>query len=522
MSLQQSSEVSVHPVVFDVIIIGSGAGGATLAYALRDSGLKVLVLERGEHLPREPENWSVEAVYRDHRYRTSERWQDVHSGKPIHPNEYYWVGGKTKVYGAALMRLREKDFESIPHPYGVSPEWPIDYGELEPFYEEAERLYLVHGESGLDPSEPTRSGPYPYAPLPESKYIHALHARLKTQGTQPFPIPMGINFHATGACVSCRTCDGYPCQVGAKSDAEVCCLLPALKSKNVQLWTGAMAQRLRLGPEGRIHSVVVLREGNLEEVCARCFVASCGAVQSAALLLRSRCAEQPSGLANRSGQVGRNLMFHQITGVIAIHPLRRNTAKFQKSLAMTDYYFGDGEWRYPMGSIQLLGFYPLQYTGAPVFGRWIGDHSIQLIAISEDLPDPSNQVSLNAGDGIRIAYRPGALESHHRLVRHACRLFRNVGFPLIVTRFVPQERTAGAHVCGTLRFGHDPSTSVLDPWCRSHDIKNLYVVDSSFFPSSGAINPSLTIMAQALRVGRHLIDSFRSGILQSSDHFNAG
>lgn len=499
----------------DVIIIGSGAGGSTLAYALRDSGLKVLVLERGVSIPKEPENWDSKAVYRNHRYHTSERWKNAFSRQLIQPNEYYWTGGKTKVWGAALMRLRERDFEAVAHPSGVSPEWPITYSELEPFYHEAERLYLVHGEAGLDPCEPRRSAPYPFPPLPESAYMHQLHARLRNLGIHPFPIPMGIDFYATGACIYCRTCDGYPCKVDAKSDAEVRCLQPALKSENVKIWTSAFVQRLNLGPDGRISSVEVLRNGSLVNLKAATFVVACGAIQSAALLLRSRCPIFPNGMANRSGLVGRNLMFHYVTGVIAIHPFRRNTALFQKSLVISDYYSGDKRWQYPMGILQLLGFYPLQYCGAPIIGEWINDHSIQLFALSEDLPSLHNRVSIDGENRISIAYRPTDLEGHQRLVKIARRLFRSSGYPLIITRFVPQERTAGTHACGTLRFGTNPSTSVLDPWCRSHDVDNLYVVDASFLPSSGGVNPGLTIIAQALRVGQHLIELRKAGMIRS-------
>lgn len=489
---------------YDLIILGSGAGGATLAYSLRHTGMRILVVERGDFLPKEPQNWDTTAVFGQRRYRTTEVWRNADSGRRIQPTEYYFVGGKTKVFGAAFLRLRQRDFESLEHCEGISPAWPVSYSEMEPYYARAEQLYRVHGTAGADPTEPSRSAPYPYPALPQGEYIQQLTARLCEQGLRPFPIPMGLDYRDGGRCLYCKTCDGYPCHVDAKCDAEICCLRPALDSGNVELLVNTFARRLLVGSDGLIDSVEVEHDGTTQTLRAGQFVVACGAIPSAALLLRSHCSSHPTGLANSSGLVGANLMFHNCTGMVGIHFTRHNTAEFQKLLTLTDYYFSGPNWPYPLGTIQLLGFYPLQYGGMPGLGRWINSRSIQFFSMSEDLPDPQNRVLCDDSGHIRLRYRPNNLRTHRRLVRLATQHFRRAGYSLVLSQIVPQPQQAGTHVCGTVRFGHDPRTSVLDPFCRTHDVPNLFVVDASFFPSSGAVNPALTIVAQALRVGDHL------------------
>lgn len=489
---------------YDVIIIGSGAGGATLAFSLRNCGKRVLVVERGEHLPLEPQNSDSTAVFKQRRYHTTERWRNVLTGRAIAPKEFYWVGGKTKVYGATLLRLREADFGQLEHREGVSPAWPITYDDLEPYYGFAEQLYLVHGQAGRDPNEPRRTTDYPYRALPESAYIHDLFKQLEHQGLTPFPLPLGIDYRPGGPCTYCRTCDGYPCHVHAKSDAEVRCLRPALEDGNVELMTGAKALKLHTNSHGAIESVEIEKDNVNQRLYADLFVVACGAIQSAALLLKSKSPLHPQGLGNSSGMVGCNLMFHNATGMVGIHPLRRNTARFQKSLCLTDFYLRGPDWPYPMGVVQLLGFYPLQHNGVPFVGRFVNERSIQFFALSEDLPEPSNRVELCDDAAVGIRYQPNNLLTHRKLVSLTRRTFRRAGYPVVASQFVIQPKDAGAHECGTVRFGKDPSDSVLDAYCRSHDVPNLYVVDASFFPSSGAMNPALTVIAQALRVGEHL------------------
>ncbi len=494
---------------YDLVIIGTGAGGGTLAYALRDSGLSILLIERGGYLPREPENWSPEAVFDRGRYKAPELWQDGWTGQSFQPGIHYFVGGNTKVYGAALPRLRREDFGALEHHEGISPPWPISYNDLEPYYGQAEQLYRAHGAGNEDPTEPPRSTPYPYTAVPHEPYIADVEARLRAQGLHPFSLPLGIDWRPDGRCIRCKTCDGFPCRVHAKSDADVCCVRPALIRPDIDLLTHAYAQRLLIDRgERRISGVAIEHHGDALEIRAEIVVVACGAVNSAALLLRSATPTHPHGPANSTGLVGRNYMVHNNTALMAVHPTRRNTGVFQKTLAINDFYLRGDDWPFPMGNLQLLGKLQAGMLTAdqPLVPRRvlreIADRSIDWWVMSEDLPDPENRVTPAPDGTIRVYRRPTNLSAHIRLVRRARRMMREAGYPLVLTRRMGIE--TNSHQCGTLRFGHDPATSVLDPYCRAHDLDNLYVVDSSFFPSSAASNPALTIAAQALRVGDHM------------------
>ena len=494
---------------YDIIIIGTGAGGGTLAYALRASGARVLLLERGDFLPQEPQNWSPEAVFDQQRYKPKEVWQDA-EGRPFHPGVHYYVGGNTKVYGAALPRLRRADFEVIEHEGGISPAWPIRYEDLEPYYVRAEQIYLVHGVSGDDPTEPPRSGPFPFPPVPHEPYIAELAEQLRAQGLHPSYLPIGIDLRPGGRCIRSKTCDGFPCQLLAKGEADVCCVRPALESPDVELMTHTYARRLLTDPSGRrVTAVEVERDGERFEVHADIVVVACGAANSAALLLRSANSVYPNGLANSSGLVGRHYMVHNNTALTAVHPTRRNPTVFQKTLAVNDFYFRGPDWPYPMGNLQLLGKLQAGMLTAnqPLVPRHVlqavADRSVDWWVMSEDLPDPENRVTLGSDGSIRIHWKPNNLVAHAKLVQAARQMLRRAGYPIVLTQRMGIE--TNSHQCGTLRFGNDPSTSVLELFCRSHDIPNLYVVDSSFFPSSTAVNPALTIAAQALRVADHLM-----------------
>src|SRR5919109_5558157 len=287
---------------YDVIIIGTGAGGGTLAYRLAPSGKRILVLERGDYVPREKANWDSRAVNVDARYHTKEVWHDK-DGKPLHPHTNYYVGGNTKFYGAALFRLRKEDFGEL-HPHGgVSPAWPISYADLEPYYTEAEQLYQVHGQRGVDPTEPWASAPYPYPAVQHEPRIQQLSDDLARRGLKPFHVPLGIMLDernpAKSRCIRCDTCDGFACLLHAKSDAQVVCVDPALRHPNVTLLTGAYVDRLETSPSGReVSRVLVKRNGGIESYSADMVVTSCGAINSAALLLRSANARHPRGLGN--------------------------------------------------------------------------------------------------------------------------------------------------------------------------------------------------------------------------------
>ena len=493
---------------FDLVIIGSGAGGGTVAQALAPSGAGILLLERGGFVPREPENWDPTAVWRDLRYRTTEQWLD-RDGRPFLPYTHYCVGGNTKFWGSVLYRLRKEDFEAVEHLDGVSPAWPIDYATLEPYYARAERLYQVHGAAGDDPTEPPR-GPYPHPPIPHAPEIAATVERLREQGLHPSPLPLGlIDPGEPDGCILCNTCNSFPCQRHAKSEAEVCCVRPATGEENVTLWTGAFARRLLTDPSGRrVVAVEVERDGETLRVEAPLVVVACGAVNSAALLLRSAGDRHPDGLGNSSGLVGRRYMAHLATMMQGFHPLRINRAVFQKTVGINDFYFGGPHTRYPLGQIQSQGrtHGVMGQTVVPWVPLWAYDawmaRGVDWLALSEDLPRPDNRVTVGADGRIRLEYRPNNGRAHRRLVLEMRRILRRLGYWVIMTHSHRAKNTT--HQCGTLCFGTDPRTSVLDAYCRSHDVENLFVVDASFFPSSAAVNPGLTIAAQALRVADHI------------------
>lgn len=517
---------------YDVIIIGSGAGGSTLTYKLAPSGKRILLLERGEYVPREQDNWSTRAVNIDAKYNTHERWRDK-DGKELHPHTNYWVGGNTKFYGAALFRLRKEDFGELKHFGGISPAWPIRYDELEPYYLDAERLFNVHGNRGEDPTEPLASGPYAHPAVSHEPRIQQLSDDFAAAGLKPFHVPLGImldeSHQRTSKCIRCSTCDGHPCLVSAKSDAQVCAVDPALEFPNVELMTGAYVSRLETNDTGReVTKVIVERKGTREELTGDIVVVSCGAINSAALLLRSANDTHPRGLANGSDVVGRHYMGHVNSVLMSISKCPNPTV-FQKTLALNDFYFGSPEWQHPMGHISFVGKLDAitLSAGAPAIAPgWslelMAKHSLDFWLTSEDLPDPNNRVTLNSKGEIVLSYTPNNEQAHKRLIAklessmkhfkcsihgHECHrgLFsRN----LYVGQRIPLAGVA--HQNGTIRFGNDPATSALDRNCKAHEIDNLYVVDASFFPSSGAVNPALTIMANALRVGDHLLDRLGS------------
>jgi len=509
---------------YDVIIIGTGAGGGTLAYHLAPSGKRILLLERGGYLSREKDNWDSRTVFIDNKYKAKETWSDK-EGKVFHPGIHYYVGGNTKVYGAALLRFRKQDFGEVKHHGGISPAWPIGYDELEPYYTKAEHLYQVHGEHGVDPTEPPASAPYRYRPVSHEPRIQELHDDFKRMGYHPFSLPLGIRLNEEqrekSACIKCNTCDGYPCLVNAKSDAQVTCVDPALQHSNVTLLTHAYVTRLETSRTGReVTTVHVERNGARETYSAGIVVVSCGAINSAALLLRSADDKHPNGLANSSDVVGRHYMCHNNSALLALSK-RPNPTVFQKTLAVNDFYFRSDDWAHPLGHIQMLGKSDLEQlrSGAPAFAPGLAldqmaKHSIDFWLTSEDLPDPDNRVIVEKGGEITLRYTENNLEGHRRLLAKLKDMLGNLGCE---HHLVPQHIYLGkkipiagtAHQCGTIRFGRDAKASALDVNCKAHDLDNLYVVDASFFVSSTAVNPSLTIIANALRVGDHLLERLK-------------
>ncbi|NOT35548.1 MAG: GMC family oxidoreductase [Candidatus Eisenbacteria bacterium] len=511
---------------YDVIIIGTGAGGGTLAWALAPTGKKVLLLERGDYARRETENWSTKSVVLEGRYNNAEKWRDA-KGHEFQPGQHYFVGGNTKFFGAALLRMREQDFGVVQHAGGVSPAWPVAYADLEPYYTQAERLYSVHGTRGEDPTEPWASAPYSHPAVSHEPRIQRLHDGLVSQGYRPFHVPLGIRLDESNwrksACVRCATCDGHPCLVNAKADAQVTCVDPALAHGNVTLLTGALATKLETSADGRtVTGVVVEREGRIENYSAELVISAAGAINSAALLLRSANDRHPNGLANSSDQVGRNYMCHLNSVMMQITKCANPTV-FQKTWAMNDFYWGTKDWQHPMGHVSFVGKLDENTlrAGAPKFAPGVvldqmAKHSLDFWLTSEDLPAADNRVTVERDGQIRLSYTPNNEESHRRLTHELQGALKRV--PCDVhgvechKELVPMQAYIGkriplagvAHQNGTVRFGADPKASVLDVNCKAHDLDNLYVVDGGFFPSSSAVNPALTIMANALRVANHL------------------
>lgn len=501
---------------YDLIIIGTGAGGGTLAAKLAPNGKKILIIERGDYIPKEKENWDTEEVFIKARYKAKETWLD-RNNKEFHPGIHYCVGGNTKMYGAALLRLREKDFEEIQHHGGVSPAWPISYEELKPYYLEAEKMYHVHGLRGSDPTEPDENEPYPLDPLPHEPRIQELYDDIQKLGLNPFPLPIGVKNPEKGdAPLILDRFDGFPDPTESKGDSHVVGIKEALKHPNVTLLTHALVEKLNTDASGKkISEVVVELKGKKEIFRADVIVVACGAINSAALLLKSANDKHPNGLGNSSDIIGRNYMAHNNSALLAISK-KPNLTKFGKTFAVNDYYFGSDDFEFPLGHIQMLGKSdPVMYKEdapaiAPGFSlELMANHALDFWMTSEDLPDPENRVTLTKDGQIKLQYTENNLEGHKRLQKKLKWMVEHAGceshlFPshLYLGKKIPLAGTA--HQCGTIRFGTDPKTSALDIWCRSHEVENLFVVDGSFFPSSSAVNPGLTIIAMALRVGDYI------------------
>ncbi|MBV8346427.1 MAG: GMC family oxidoreductase [Mycolicibacterium sp.] len=508
---------------YDVIIIGSGAGGGTLAHTLAESGKNILLLERGDFLPREVENWDAKQVFVDGRYISKDTWFGG-DGKPFQPQVHYFVGGATKLYGAALYRLRPRDFGELKHASGLSPAWPLSYDDFEPWYSAAERLYQVHGNAGEDPTDGPHSEPYPWPAGSHEPRLQKISDDLAKAGYHPFQAPCGILLNEAdrprSTCIRCATCDGYPCMVHAKADADVIAVRPLLGRPNVTLLTGAEVTKLETDGSGRtITAVVVSRDGNREVYTGDIVAVCAGAANSAKILLNSASDTHPHGLANGSDQVGRNYMFHNCKAVAALSKEKNDTV-FQKTLGINDFYFATKDYEYPMGNIQMVGKsnaeamrgeQPQLTWFAPEWGlNDTAKHSVDFWLTTEDLPVPENRVTTDRDGNVHLTYTMTNNEEADRLYGELKKILNHAGLAahhvfrknFYMDMAIP---LAGcAHQAGTCRFGTDPATSVLDTNCKAHELDNLYVVDTSFFPSIGAVNPALTAMANALRVGDHI------------------
>ena len=577
--------------IYDAIIIGTGAGGGTLALHLAQAGKNILILERGSFMPQEKLNWDTSAVFLDNRYHTKEVWQDK-DGKPLHPQQAYFVGGQTKVYGAAMFRMRAEDFGVIQHKGGISPAWPISYSDLEPYYTRAEELFHVHGDLGeaptvaggygssFDPTEPYHSKKYPYAAFSNEPRMQSIEQDVRSLGIHTFPIPLGLKLNeadpVASKCIRCDTCDGYPCLVHAKSDADINCIRQIMHLPNVTLMTNSRAIRLLTNSTGTavtavevIHSrlrkvagsastsgdvsLEATANGNIATYRAGFFAVCAGAINSAVLLLASANDKHPTGLANRSDQVGRNFMYHQADALLALST-QRNEDSYTKTWGTNDFYFKDSDpaYPFPLGQVQPVGsfhFEMMKGDAPPLTPGFVLEemkhYAVPWWLTTEDLPDPENRVTLHnttplwsesqqpgiggahpSGDTghtnefefvtdaapmrIQLNYTPNNVESFDRLKDRWVDILKRAGhastsLPLhaYFKKRIPLEGVG--HQNGTCRMGSDPETSVLDANCKAHDLDNLYVVDASCFVSASAVNPSLTIIANSIRVADHLI-----------------
>lgn len=504
--------MELERTLHDVIVVGSGFGGATMAYALSRAGLKVLLVERGGWAHRDQADWDGRAILLDGRYRSEspvrvrQRDGDPEAEEDLFPNQV--VGGNSIFFGGAALRLRTTDFER----------WPLRYADLEPHYAAAEALLEVHGHAGDDPCEPPRSSEYPFAPPELTAPARRIFEAARDAGYHPFHLPSALNYRGPRApvCVRCFTCDGFPCRIGAKNDVTQ----TALRQANPELLTilaRTVAARL-VERNGRVDALEAIDadggQGRLT-LRARAFVVSAGAIATPALLLRSQFER-----FDRSATLGRYLMRH-CNGMLGyLFPFRTNPERVNhKQICVTDLYEArraqDGT---AVGIIQDMCMPPSEVVRAqgPLGFRWAASLSAgllqALICIAEDEPQAANRVSL--GSAVDAWGLPVAVVDHHYtaadrrrrdlLIRVARRILRRAGGMAGKTKMIDSF----SHAVGSVRMAADETRGALDRDCRFWGLPNLFVVDGSFMPTSGGVNPSLTITANALRVADRLRASF--------------
>jgi choline dehydrogenase-like flavoprotein len=490
----------------DIVVIGSGMGGATFAAGLAPSGARILILERGERLVDRPETRDARAIFQRGVFRPREEWFDA-AGEAFNPGNYYYVGGNTKLYGAVLIRYRAQDFAPIQYADGATPGWPFGYDELEPWYTRAEALYNVRGSLGEDPTEPEHSAPYSFPPVPDEPAIAAVRERLAKAGMHPFSLPLGVDIERWLARAK-TPWDAFPDAGTGKMDAESCGLKAALAYDNVTLQTGARVVRLETDSAGkRIEALVYESGGETRRLSPKLVVLAAGAVNSALLLLASANGAMPNGLANRTDQVGRHFMNHNLSAALAIDPFKRNDSIYQKTLGLNDFYLDDGRGGPPLGNVQLLGkvsgaILKSELRLAPEFAlELMARRAVDFLFMSEDLPSPDSRVRLD-GSRVVLDWRRSNMSAQNGLIARMREVLRAAGFPIVLVK--PFDRRTPSHQCGTIRMGRDPANAAVDEYCRAFDHPNLFVVDASVLPTSAGVNPSLTVAALALRAADHV------------------
>jgi len=477
---------------YDVVVLGSGLGGATAAHRLVNRGLKVLLVEQGASLASEGD--------------TSDPSRYILEVVPDRETPLNFIGGRTKFYGAALYRFRESDFVERTLESGVSPVWPITYQTLAPYYSAAEQIYKVHGASAGDPTDPRGSEPYPFPPVPYDPLVTKFVNRLERAGATTSAIPRGVDY-TDGRCINCPRCDGYLCLRSAKMDAETAAIRPALATGHLQVSMNTMCEKLVLDDTGvTIRACILLVESQRVEVTARAIVVSGGMIGTTELLIRSKHERHPKGVGNNSGQVGRNLAGHSTGMIFPFVSLNKLPAVQTKSFAINTLYDQTDDWPFPVGVIQLAGQTPFWQEASRAIrpiAKLVSEHCFSMFYMVEAPPSHGAGLVLDGDKVVGQTAPPHCLETFEHLRKHAVSLLRDAGYPALARKREPYLW----HEVGTTRMGDDPDTSVVDPFGEVHGVKGLFIADAGVLPSAGAVNTGLTIAALALRTADRIADS---------------
>jgi choline dehydrogenase-like flavoprotein len=514
---------------YDAIVIGSGFGGTMMAHQLVSAGISILMLERGDWVERGPENWDMRAsIDLTSHYDKTSAYQVVKGGNKPGMGVYSCVGGPSVFYGGVSFRFREKDFEP---PAGIAADsgaaWPYAYKDLEPYYSQAEQLLDISGEVGPDPTAPFRSAPFPQPPAPLTRISKKVKSAAESLGLHPFQLPLAINYRHLGeesfgkyqairkACINCTTCDTFACAIRAKNDLAST-ILPFLCEQGLSIQPNTVAVRI-LEKNGKVEGMecVLKKTGERQTIHAKQVILAAGALGSPHLLLASELDKlNPGGHI-----VGRYLMRHVNAIVFGIFPgAADKEERFHKQLAILDFYHGhpkaknlDGK----IGSLQQMPTPPaglVQNEVPGAFGRALSQGVkllTGLLAIAEDQPQSGNHCRVDFGKKDGYGY-PQLVISHEYSKRDmdALKVLTSEGKKIMKAAgawatYTHHIRTF-SHAVGTVRMGSDPATSALDEFCQFRGVDGLYVVDGGFMPTAAAVNPSLTIAANALRVGGHL------------------
>lgn len=494
---------------YDVIVIGSGFGGSFVGYSLAKAGFKTLLLEKGNWAKRDELDWSSHEIFVNRRYKSSSplllKQNNDFKIKKTYPTEA--VGGKSIIYGGASLRMREVDFER----------WPISYATLEPFYTQVEKILEIYGDVRDDPCNPPRSEECLCKAISLTEPAQRIFLASKELGYQPFKLPMAINFanHSRPTCILCNKCDGFPCKIEAKNDLAATVLRKA-EGHDLEIMTDVIGERI-IEKNGEIISIVCINKSTKERFSLRSkiVIVSGGAIQSSALLLRSNLQKYQN-----HNFLGRYLMRHCNAVVCALFPFQTNPKKlFHKQVCVTHFYNDlRNQFNTSVGVIQDIytpspnTFKRIAPLGTKKLVAAVSSYTQNLLCIAEDDPNINNRVTLsNEKDDydlqkIKVEHRYGKNDYFRRnyLIKKAKKILTKAGGLL----FYIHEIDTLSHAMGTIRFGTNPDRSVLNKNCQFFGIKNLFVVDSSFLPTSSGVNPSLTIAANALRVAEFIKSNF--------------